>query len=323
MKFTKYSSIENSYRQKMIDQVVLHGLTSEDVVWVALEKIHGANFSLWTDGTNIKSAKRSGWIEEGENFYNSADVTQAYTEALDRLYTLLSLIPGEETLAVYGEICGGSGDGFKQVQSEVYYFDHVEFLTFEIRVNDEPLPIQKSLSLLSKAGFKTVPFVGRGTFKEMIHLEESFDSKVSNRKDNEAEGLIIRPDIPRELTSGARVVFKKKTEAFSEKKGKTKVPKAPVSLSDEQNDVYECVGTYMTETRLKNVLSKIGEVTNKDFGKIMGLFAQDIFDDYEKDEGVHPKDQLGDDWKRVSKLINNDAALLIRKNFLNIIDGNF
>lgn len=323
MRFDKFSSIENSYRQKVIDMIVLNGFSQPEITWVALEKIHGANFSLWYDGTHMKSAKRSGWITEDENFYGSKAVAEKYFGALDRLYGLLSLIPGEETLTVYGELCGGSGEGFKQVQKEVYYFDHVEFLAFEVRVNGTPIPIQESFSLLSKAGFQLVPYIARGTFDKMIHLDENFDSMVSFREGNKAEGLVIRPDKPLWFGNGSAVVLKKKAEAFSEKKGKQKTLKAPVELSEQQTEVYEYVGSYLTENRLKNVLSKIGEVTQKDFGKIMGLLVQDALEDAQGDSGVNYKEQLGDEWKRVIKLINNDASVLIRSNFLNILDGNF
>lgn len=42
--FKKYSSLTNHYEGKFINGVIMNGLTGG--VWVAREKIHGANFSL-------------------------------------------------------------------------------------------------------------------------------------------------------------------------------------------------------------------------------------------------------------------------------------
>ena len=41
MKFTKYSSIENSYREKEIERIITNGFANKDIEWVVTEKIHG------------------------------------------------------------------------------------------------------------------------------------------------------------------------------------------------------------------------------------------------------------------------------------------
>ena len=44
--------------------------------------------------------------------------------------------------------------------------------------------------------------------------------------------------------------------------------------------------TYVTENRLANVVSHIGEVHfPKDFGKVMGLFSKDVLEDFLKEHG--------------------------------------
>ena len=46
------------------------------------------------------------------------------------------------------------------------------------------------------------------------------------------------------------------------------------------------IDAYITINRLNNVVSHIGEVTlPKDFGKLSGLFAKDILDDFIKEHG--------------------------------------
>jgi len=79
--------------------------------------------------------------------------------------------------------------------------------------------------------------------------------------------------------------------------------------------------SYISENRLRNVLSKIGQVTQKDFGKILGALAVDVIEDYKKD--FNAPELEGKEEKLVNKLLNGEAATLIRKNFVNIIDGEF
>ena len=59
--FTKFPSLENTYRQKEIDKIVMMEIKDQ---WVVTEKVHGANFSFWvyknveTKEIDIKCAKR-------------------------------------------------------------------------------------------------------------------------------------------------------------------------------------------------------------------------------------------------------------------------
>jgi hypothetical protein len=69
MEFKKYNSIENSYQEDFITNIKRQGFS--DLEYVVQEKIHGANLSFMTDGQSIISAKRTGIILEGEQFFNS------------------------------------------------------------------------------------------------------------------------------------------------------------------------------------------------------------------------------------------------------------
>ncbi|MDN5422778.1 MAG: hypothetical protein L0G39_16725, partial [Chryseobacterium sp.] len=50
MIFKTYNSIENAYQARVIDQIRLQGFGDE--VFIVQEKVHGANFSFFTDGVN-------------------------------------------------------------------------------------------------------------------------------------------------------------------------------------------------------------------------------------------------------------------------------
>lgn len=62
MEFRKYPSIENSYR-KGFAQAVRDAGEEAGAEWVVTEKIHGANFSFWTDGSNVACGKRTSLLE--------------------------------------------------------------------------------------------------------------------------------------------------------------------------------------------------------------------------------------------------------------------
>ncbi|MBW2739846.1 MAG: hypothetical protein JRE64_13595, partial [Deltaproteobacteria bacterium] len=65
MRFRKYFDIENSYRKKFLDILAVEKLDKGE--FVVQEKAHGANLSFWYDGKDLKSAKRSSFIQD--NFY--------------------------------------------------------------------------------------------------------------------------------------------------------------------------------------------------------------------------------------------------------------
>ena len=96
------------------------------------------------------------------------------------------------------------------------------------------------------------------------------------------------------------------------------------NLSEAGNKVLEEALTYVTDNRLKNFLSKWeGPVTSKDFGRLMQLMNVDALEDLHKDFGPELLALEKEEIKLINKSIGNKASILIRKNFLNIIDNNF
>jgi broad-specificity NMP kinase len=59
--------------------------------------------------------------------------------------------------------------------------------------------------------------------------------------------------------------------------------KVEVVLSESTEKLLEVVSACITENKPNNVVSKIGEVTEKDTGKVQGLFGKDTLDDFLKD----------------------------------------
>lgn len=286
--FTKFPSLENTYRQKEIDKILM--MVIEDK-WVVTEKVHGANFSFWvykdleSGKTDIKCAKRSGWIE-GEKFFNYKFVLEKYRPMLENLRNKLL-----DDFVIYGELYGGN------IQSGMCYKLEQDFVAFDMRwINEDgslssPLNKLTTLTLEKDYNIPVTPLIGvYESFEEALSVEESFTSKLIREdfdgaeKHKEAEGVVIEPDTTVYEPSGSRVYLKKKTKRFLEKGGKPNIKhKTSVVLQESVKIKLEEALVFLNRNRFESVVSKIGEVSIKDIGKVMGLLTQDIVVDMEKD----------------------------------------
>ena len=287
--FTKFPSLENTYRQKEIDKILMMGIKDQ---WVVTEKVHGANFSFWvyknveTKEIDIKCAKRSGWIEEGEKFFNYKSVLEKYRPMLEKLRGDVL-----DNFVIYGELFGGN------IQSGMCYSLEQDFVAFDMRWINEDGSLGWTLDKLTMLTLKddynlpVTPLIGvYDTFEEALVVEESFTSKLI-RQDfdgkeghKETEGIVIEPNNAVYEPNGSRVYLKKKTKRFLEKGGKPNIKhKVPVLLQEAVQLKLDEALLFLNNNRFDSVVSKIGEVSIKDIGKVMGLLTQDIVVDMEKD----------------------------------------
>lgn len=338
MEFKKYNSIENSYREKFLDYMkreLLHG--GEFVVH---EKVHGANFSFWFDGEVFRCAKRSGFLsgKEEQNFGGAATVLKEHIDRLKTLYTNLQFkFPGFKIMTVYGEIIGGSypheavpeTPHAARVQKGVFYCPHNDFYAFDIVLDGDYLTEDQTSLAFETCGFLYAKQLFRGSLEDCMAYPNKFQSYVPGWlglppiEENTCEGTVIRPVEPKFLAGGSRVILKNKNERFSEKqKESSRAPKAMDPMDGPTLECFNKVSLFITENRLRNVLSHMGPVTKKDFGKIAAAFNKDIIEDFSKeysDFGLLEKKEV----KRINKEMGRLSTKLIREHFLNIIDGNF
>ena len=318
MEFKKFNSIENVERQKFMDAILMQGITCP---WVVTEKIHGANFSMTYNGEgDIRCGRRSAFIEEDEKFYDYKPVKLRYAESMVNLFTFLEEEKGCKVITVYGELYGGS------VQSGVYYRKDQDFYAFDISVDGKYLPVSEVNELLEQFKFFYAKPLLVGTLTEAVEYPNKFDSTIPGLfgeevEDNICEGTVIRPEIPYFFPTGSRVIIKNKNENWKEK-SKTRKPKTEIVISDHVKAALEESTAYINENRLKNVLSKMGEVTQKDFGKICGLFTKDVIEDFAKEFDMETIEDKKDR-KILTKQIGRECGNLLRANFVNILDGNF
>ena len=332
MDFIRYSSIENSYRKKFLDKIVEEGWGR--LHYYVTEKIHGSNFSFWTNGIDTTAAKRSEFIKEGEKFFNYNRVFNDYKDNISQLFNYLkSQDESVQQVTVFGELFGGYYPNMPQtetcVQKGIYYKDTEDFIVFDIKVNGVYLDLTEVISKCKQFDIPCIEILFQGSLEKCLEYPNAFQTTIPAKfglpdiEGNICEGVVIRPNKTHYLWDRSRLIIKNKNEKFTEKKNVVKKPKKEVIYSANLSEMLEKADQYITENRLRNVLSHVGEVTKNDFGKIIGSFTSDIMLDLIKDEQELFDKLEKNERKVVGKKVGQSAAKLLRDNFINIVDGEF
>jgi len=216
MEFQKYSSIQNSYRKTILDEFISTIETGHCIDdFIVEEKAHGSNFAFYYNGSELRTASRSKFLEkDGENFNKSHIIKEKYTNAIHKLYTLLggcgdndkkentsqSGGPTCTAIRVVGEMIGGSyphpdvkSTSLPQIQKEVKYCPGLEFYAFDLYVktpNDAKIPTKDNIwhhtkmdrlemyRLFELAGLFYAKPLFRGTLKECLDFPNTFQSHI-------------------------------------------------------------------------------------------------------------------------------------------------
>ena len=336
--FKKYSSIENSFNREFMERVMAE--MPSDLQYVIQEKVHGANTSFLCDGIQVQFAKRTSVLTEEEKFYDYPELLETYKERILKLYVCIKQkYPHVTSISVFGEMFGGMYSHkevkpmhkYVTIQKGVCYTPIHEFYAFDIFLFTELekmyLPVAEVNELFEQFGFFYARTLFQGTLPECLMYPNAFQSKIAEWlgfpiiDDNVCEGIVIRPIEPMFLRNGSRVLIKNKNERFAEKKSvkkRNKIFEDATSMSDELITLIAEADVYVTENRLTNVVSHIGEVhIPKDFGKIMGLFSKDALMDFMKE---HEEDYLNlekSEQKLLNKALNQFATDLVKKVYAN------
>lgn len=305
MQFQKYSKIENSYRDKAVEACKALGIKE----WISTEKCDGSNFNMLVDESmRVSVASRNQLLTPTigghYNFHGCDDVVARYKDKMREISHILGF-----PVQIVGEMYG------QGIQKRINYGEK-DFLVFDIMLPDETfLPWDTVVEVCAEVGVKTAPELARGTLEDMLGISPEFTSKLCN---DASEGLVIKPLISTELLpNGSRPILKVKSAAFSERKGKKEKPMQENLYTEEDVQVFQKLSTYICEERLGNVLSKLGELKGKDFGKVTGLLVQDAKEDFEKDCGEISKEQ----WTVVKRDVSILAMEVVREDWANIIDN--
>nr|WP_314494407.1 RNA ligase, Rnl2 family [uncultured Chryseobacterium sp.] len=335
MIFKTYNSIENAYQTRVIDQIKLQGFGDE--VFIVQEKVHGANFSFFTEGKEIKIAKRTDFIEKDEKFYNAHKILERYRKnVIDVFEKVKAIYPDLETVVIYGELFGG---GYKhkevepvkdaiKVQKGVEYAPYNEFYAFDIKLNGTTyLDTDFVNQIFDEAGFFYAKILFQGTLEEALKFPNDFDSKIPAWlglpaiENNRCEGTIVKTLKTKYFGNGSRVILKNKNEKWTEKSKMVRKDRSiqkEVRFSENAQNIWEEIQKYATANRLANVVSKIGEFDPKMIGKIIGLFSRDILEDFENDFPNTFTTVEKEEQKRINKKLNSLVIDIIKEELMTV-----
>ena len=339
MQFKKYNSIENTFDKGFVEKIFLEGLDKQE--FVVQEKVHGSNVCFVTDGESVSFGKRTGFVEGDEKFYDYEELFERYTPKVITLFLAVQETnPDVQSVTIFGEMFGGkyphpevkNNNRTMLIQKGVYYCPTHEFYAFDLYVTTEKsgryLTVDEMNDFFERENFFYAKTLFRGTLNECLQYPNVFQSQISNWlglppiENNICEGVIIRPVEPSYLSNGSRVLLKDKNVHFAEKKSvKKRTPKLFIepSYSEFLNHLLSVVEEYVTENRLNNVVSKIGQISvPKDTGKLIGLFSKDILEDFLKEHSGEYAAIEKSEQKILNRHINSLATSMIKKVYFNV-----
>ncbi len=324
--FKKYRSIENTYRKEYLDKITDHGFA--DNLYIVQEKAHGANLSYYsTDGINFYSAKRTADLDKLESFYNHDLVLENILDKLRNIWKRIKAdIPNVNQITIYGELIGGDYPHPKvkpnkkavPVQKGVFYSPDNHFYAFDILINtDTFLDVDIANTYFDEEGLLHAKILFKGNLEACLKHSNQFNSLIPNDlhlpllEPNIIEGVIIKPMKNLYFKNGTRIILKNKNERWSENKTfHTSITKNDPP-SEQVIKLQEAISSYVTENRLNNVISKIGEINKSDFGRLIGMLTKDIVEDFNKDYGSLLQNLEKKEVKVITKSISKLTCKLV------------
>ena len=334
--FHEFSSIEN-LTGKFLKSLEKYGYLNTSVEWVAMEKIHGANFSFLTDGMEVHVAKRSS-ILGTESFYGSAVLAEKYKNDIVEIYRRIKEEnPNATVVQIFGELFGGHYPGqkhasnLKPVQKGVYYKPEVDFLVFDIKMNTDLVEsvdnegTEKQAWYLSQnevdkfldgLTLKGIPVTAKGTIHEIVKLDPVFITTIPQLYglppllDNMAEGYVFKAN-QRHPSRRSRPIIKSKNNV---KFGEVRV-KIPGEASNNNSTVNGWINdslAYCTQNRFNNTISKIGP--DSIIPKITGIYVADVVKDFAKDLELNDEDTA--EFEKLIKKIRSGVQSYLIQNEL-------
>ncbi|MDF1548731.1 MAG: RNA ligase family protein [Bacteroidales bacterium] len=221
--------MEHKYYPKINETIAAS--ESMGALWVATEKIHGAQFVIGSDGKSVKFGKRKAWLADDEPFFGWQLLRNQLTESALKVFSIMGTI---QSVYLYGEIFGGNyphkevenNSALSAIQTGVWYSPDIHFALFDILVvgkgfTDEVfLAFTEVKKIATDTNLFVVPKLGIGTFNKLMQLPVRYESKVAPLlnlpaiKNNYAEGFVLKPDI--KIAASKRAIIKVKIPEFKE-----------------------------------------------------------------------------------------------------------
>lgn len=333
--FRKYPSIEGVHIEEFLNKV-REKYGSEQ--YCVTEKIHGTNtqidYNLITG--EFTYGKRTDVIGEDEQCYNAQEILGNLKGAIKDLAEQLRYYRGDnlEVVRVYGELFGGTyphpnvekDKKSIRVQKGVYYCPSNRWRAFDISYSFKGdnknyfLSGEQFFSYANNAGIPAVPLLG--IFNSLEAALKYPNNKRSvifqyyglpEIEDNIMEGVVIRPWYDDLWLGQHRVILKSKNDKFKER-SKDKRVNIQEEVPEVVKQAIEEISEFITENRVNNVISHLGQVTVNDIGKVIDLTAYDVLNEYKK---IYKTFNLMEkkEEKMVTKFMRGQVAKLVKKIF--------
>lgn len=258
----------------------------KNMKWYVTEKVHGSCFCFiyFPQTQEIKFAKRSKLLRDDEYFFGFRDILGDLLPKLQHAFHLtLDIIRSPVTkIMIYGELFGGSypniSSSYKPVQSGIYYSPNIHFYAFDIsyEINEKEayIDFERSIEIFRQSSlFFAEPLASYTNFQKAAQYKIGFNSTIPRKLGlpdigaNKAEGIVVR-------SGKGHYLLKIKIPEFSE----SKYDDNDYDEKDQTDPIAtfkRLAVTHMTENRLNNAISKVGEF-DKNQEEIFELFVDDI-----------------------------------------------
>jgi Rnl2 family RNA ligase len=303
-------------------------------IWVASEKIHGANLCICTDGIEIAVAKRRIVLDPGDPFFGYKRAIAPLIPAVRALFRQL----GDVTWALlYGELYGGhyphprvaAIDGIEPVQTAIHYCPDVRFCAFDLATVDAAgeaifVSYRRAVALFEAMGIPVAPVLRTGRLDELLELPVAFATRVPEQlglpalPDNRAEGMVIKPwDLEAPLAA-PRYVLKRKRPEFAETRDELAPGGSggrPVGDGDALAAAEAALAAMLTDHRVHSAITKLGSPQADTPGAgIAGIVAEvlaDLRDELDRAHGELVLSLSRDDASLLWSVVTDDVVDLV------------
>lgn len=366
LKFKAYSEIEDTYNEKNIAAIRDAGFDKLYSKWFCFNKIDGSNFQCSIDeDENFICGTRSNYLERDSDFQGwrramkNEDVENKLRKMKQVIFdNFFKDFPykgvktvNDFSITVYGELCGGfyrhpdveKVKGAVKIQGRVDYHPDNMWVPFDILLRwnkKEKEEIQflceqtQVMKYCEEVGLPHEQVMFEGTLDECLKFPVEYTDTTGNFlwglpiiENNISEGVVIKPDIATFFPNGQRVILKNKGTKFKERVMKNKEKQIKdYSLNDLEQKYYNIYREFITESRLYSVFSKVGQINDKSFGLLLGMFMKDLTEDFNKEYGDEIKklecslsmDEFNN--SKIRKLLSKEVSGFIKPLFVKKIN---
>lgn len=193
--------IEGKFRNPIVEYL-------KDNKWIFTEKIDGTNIRVVWNGHNFEFYGRT----------DNASIPAFLVNKLqsifcnDEMEQMFEQLFNDKQVMVCGE---GYGNRIQKVGKD-YIEKDVDFIVFDIIIDNFYLSFEQVTGLCSSLGLKKVPIIFEGTIQQAINYVKN--KPQSTMGNCQMEGLVGQPLIPIYNKFGDRTIIKVKVKDFKEEK---------------------------------------------------------------------------------------------------------